>query len=266
VGVCPRGPKQKGFSYKMDVANYVHSTGGRVCININGDRTSYFRTFQGLRQGDPLSPVLFNLDVDTLSTLTTRAAEMGLIKRVMSHLVHEGISHIQYADDTILMVEGDDNSIAHMKFILYCFEWMPGLKINYHKSEAFTFGTEEEDSWRVANMLNCQLGQLPMKYFGIPLNNLNLGTSGFAGVVDKVAKKIPPWKGKNSSSGGRLILSNGYLASLPIYTMGFYLLPKGSHKKMDSIRSRFFWRGARDDFKYHMVKWSAVCRPKQFGG
>jgi hypothetical protein len=105
-----------------------------------------------------------------------------------------------------------------------------------------------------------------MKYFGIPLNNLNLGTRGFAGVVDKVAKKIPPWKGKNSSSGGRLILSNSYLASLPIYTMGFYLLPKGSHKKMDSIRSRFFWRGARDDFKYHMVKWSAVCRPKQFGG
>jgi hypothetical protein len=48
--------------------------------------------------------------------------------------------------------------------------------------------------------------------------------------------------------------------------MGFYLLPKGTHRKMDSIRARLFWRGAGDDFKYHMVKWSAVCRPKQFGG
>jgi hypothetical protein len=60
--------------------------------------------------------VLFNLDVDTLSTLMTRAAEMGLNKEVMSHLVPEGISHIQYADDTILMVEGDANSIAHTIF------------------------------------------------------------------------------------------------------------------------------------------------------
>jgi hypothetical protein len=79
-------------------------------------------------------------------------------------------------------------------------------------------------------------------------------------------KECPPWKGKNISSGGRLILSNSYLASLPVFTMGFYLLPKSTHMKMDIIRSRFFWRGAGEKFKYRMVKWSAVCRPKQFGG
>jgi hypothetical protein len=55
------------------------------------------------------------------------------------------------------MVEVDDKSITHMKFILYCFEWLSELKINYHKSEAFIFGMGEEDSRRVANMLNCQL-------------------------------------------------------------------------------------------------------------
>jgi hypothetical protein len=81
-------------------------------------------------------------------------------------------------------------------------------------------------------------------------------------LVDKVEKRIPPWKGKNSSSGGRLILSNNCLASLPMYTMGFYLLHKCAHKRMDTIRSMFFWRGAGDDFKYHMVKWMVVCRPK----
>jgi hypothetical protein len=101
-----------------------------------------------------------------------------------------------------------------------------------------------------------------MKYLGIPLSGSSLGMGAFAGVVDKVAKRIPPWKGKNSSSGGRLVLSNSCLASLPIYTMGFYLLFKGAHKKMNTIRSRFFWRRAGDDFKYHMVKWSAVCRPR----
>jgi hypothetical protein len=182
--------------------------------------------------------------MDTLSTLMTRAAELGLIKGVMSHLIPEGISHIQYADDTILMVEGDDKSITHMNFILYCFEWLSGLNINYHKSEGHTFGMGEEDSWRVTNMLNCQLGKLPMKYLGISFSDSNLGIGALDGMVDK---------GKNSSSGDRLVLSNSCLASLPIFIMGFYLLSKGTHKKMDSIRSMFYWRGAGDDFKYHMV-------------
>jgi hypothetical protein len=35
---------------------------------------------------------------------------------------------------------------------------------------------------------------------------------------------------------------------------------------MDSIRAKFFWRGPRIEFKYHMVKWQVVCRPKDFGG
>jgi hypothetical protein len=183
---------RKGFPLK-----WIHQTmsivqGGTVCINVNGHRTSYFRTYQGLRQGDPLSPVLSNLVADTLFTLISRAAERGFIKGVMTHLIPEGITYVQYADDTILIVESDGNSIIHMKFILYYFEWLLGLKINYHKNEAFTFGMDEEASRRVANMLNCQLGELPMKYLGIPLNDSSLGMGAFSGVVDKVAKRVPP--------------------------------------------------------------------------
>jgi hypothetical protein len=68
------------------------------------------------------------------------------------------------------------------------------------------------------------------------------------------------------SSRGRLILSNNCLSSLPTYIMGFYLLPSETHRSMNTIRSRFFWRVAGDNFKYHMVKWEAGCRPKEFGG
>jgi hypothetical protein len=68
------------------------------------------------------------------------------------------------------------------------------------------------------------------------------------------------------SSGGRLILTNSSLSNLPIYTMGFYQLPLGIHRRMDQSTARFLWRGSSNNFKYHMVSWLAVCRPKQFGG
>jgi hypothetical protein len=163
------------------------------------------------------------------------------------------------------MVEGDDASITNMKFILYCFECMSGLKINYHKSEAYIFGMDEDNKRRISNMLNCQLRELPMRYLDIPLSDSKLGMGALAEIPGKLQKK-PPWKGRHTSSRGRLTLTNSCLSSLPIYVMGFYLLPPGTHRKMDNLRSNFYWKGASEDLKYHMVKWSAICRPKEFGG
>jgi hypothetical protein len=68
------------------------------------------------------------------------------------------------------------------------------------------------------------------------------------------------------SLGPWLILTHSCLTSLPTYTMGFYLLPLGAHRKMDGVTSKFFWSGASGDFKCRMIKWDAVCRPKEFGG
>jgi hypothetical protein len=164
------------------------------------------------------------------------------------------------------MLEGDDASVINMKFILYCFKWLSSLKINYHKSEPYVFGMENAARVRIANMLNYQLGELPSKYLGIPISDTKLDKNAFEELTGKVAKRILSWRGKQSSSGGRLIFTNNCLSSVPIYTMGFYMLPLGTHRKMDSIISNFFWKDAGDNFKYHMMSWSVVCRPKKFWG
>jgi hypothetical protein len=68
--------------------------GGKVCVNIIGDRTTYFNTYQELRQGDPLSPILFNIIVETLATLMRKTAGQGKIKGVLTHMIPEGITHV----------------------------------------------------------------------------------------------------------------------------------------------------------------------------
>jgi hypothetical protein len=74
--------------------------GEKVCVNVNGERSPYFRTFRGLRQGDHLSPLLFNLVADALGVLLNKAIQKGHIKGVLEDLILGGVSHIQYADDS----------------------------------------------------------------------------------------------------------------------------------------------------------------------
>jgi hypothetical protein len=76
---------------------------GSVAIKVNDDIGHYFQTKKGLRQGDPLSPILFNIVADMLAIMIERAKSDGLFERVIPHLVDGGLSILQYADDTILL-------------------------------------------------------------------------------------------------------------------------------------------------------------------
>lgn len=69
------------------------------------------------------------------------------------------------------MVDGSDKSILNLKIILYCFEWLSGLKINFHKSEVYVFGYDQDGKEKIANMLNCKLCVFPFCYLGIPISD-----------------------------------------------------------------------------------------------
>jgi hypothetical protein len=172
---------------------------------------------------------------------------------------------LQYIDDTIICLEVDDNSIIHTKFFLYCFESLSGLKINYHKSEVMVTGVSDEERVRIANMLNCKEGVLPMKYLGMPVSKTNLYSVDLIYVGVKVERRFPAWQGRYLSSGGKSILIESNLSSLLVYTMGVYLLLEEVHHKMDSARANFYWDAGLKK-KYHMVKWEELANPKDHGG
>jgi hypothetical protein len=115
-------------------------SGGQTTISINGVVGPYFRNKRGVRQGDPISPLLFDLVVDALALILKKSNNAGHIKGVISNLLPRGITHLKYVDNTMIFVEKNDISIANLKFILICFELLSGLKINFHKSEVIVMG------------------------------------------------------------------------------------------------------------------------------
>lgn len=102
---------RKGFPKKW--INWVKACvmRGRVCVNINGERSDFFRTYRGLRQGDPLSPLLFNLVSDALAAIFDNAKRAGILTGLVLEIFPNGITHLQYADDTVIFIPFDTNKL-----------------------------------------------------------------------------------------------------------------------------------------------------------
>jgi hypothetical protein len=75
-------------------------TSGTLSVKINGTMGHYFKSRKGVRQGDPLSPLLFNLAADGLEKMIQTAQSNGLIKGLISEYIKDGVAILQYADDT----------------------------------------------------------------------------------------------------------------------------------------------------------------------
>jgi len=133
--------RMKGFSAEWRAMIHSFVSGGSVVIKVNDDVGHYFQTKKGLRQGDSVSPMLFNIVADMLAVMIERAKVDGQIDGVVNHLVDGGLSILQYADDMILFMDHDLEKARNLKLILSAFEQLSGLKINFHKSELFWRGS-----------------------------------------------------------------------------------------------------------------------------
>jgi hypothetical protein len=258
--------RMKGFSNKW--CQWIDSIvkGGSVCVKVNDEMGHYFQTKKGLRQGDPLSPILFNLIADMLAVLIERSKELSFFDGLVPHLVDDGLSILQYADDTILLLDDDLEKAKNLKLVLSAFEKLSGLKINFHKSELFSFGDTKERVAEYVEMFGCKEGALPFRYLGIPMSYRKLSNKDWRLVEERFQKKLSSWKGKLLSSGGRLVLINSILSSLPMFMMSFFRIPKGVREKLDYYRSRFFWQCDEHKKKYRLAKWSILHKPKSIGG
>lgn len=95
--------------------------GGSVVVKVNKDVGNFFQIKRGLKQGDPLSPILFNL-TDMLTLLIQRANEQKKIHGLVPYFVENGLPILQYVDDTILFMEHDLEEARNLKLVLRTFE------------------------------------------------------------------------------------------------------------------------------------------------
>ena len=92
---------------------------GTVSVKLNNSIDTYIKSYKGVRQGDPLSPILFNFAADGLTRMVNKAQSNNLFSGLIDHIVDKGVAILQYADDTIICLKHSIGDARNLKMLLY---------------------------------------------------------------------------------------------------------------------------------------------------
>ena len=241
-------------------------TSASMSVLINGVPSKPFQMERGLRQGDPLSPFLFVLMGEVLNRMMQRAASLNLFKGVSVGKDGLHLTHLQFADDTLVFCEAEQEYLLKIKNVLLSFQAFSGLMVNFHKSGLIVIGKEADWGQQAANLLECKLVQLPMTYLGIPLGANMRKRASWQCIIDKIHKRLQTWKCSCLSRAGRVVLIKSVLNSLPIYYLSLFRMPKKVAEEIVSLQRKFLWGGNKEGRPMSLVRWDLVQQSKEKGG
>ncbi|KAK6149326.1 hypothetical protein DH2020_016851 [Rehmannia glutinosa] len=198
----------------------------RIYVLLNGTPVGYFPCFKGVRQGDPLSPLLFCIAEEVLGRLIEVA--MDRAEEVLGR--PRGIvfpSSILYADDIVIMSGASSANARILLQILTLYADISGQAFNPRKSKVY-FGSRVSNHvrGRVQSIMGIHLGAFPMTYLGAPIFKGVPKAAVLQPVFDKVILKFRIWKGTSLSLARRVCLVNSVITSSLVHTMMVYKWPR----------------------------------------
>jgi hypothetical protein len=152
-------------------------------VLLNGTPGERITHRRGLRQGDPLSPMLFILVMDVLGHLFSKAAEEGMLQPLAQRYLPHQIS--LYVDDVALFIRPQQEDIAVTIDILHMFGVASSLKTNLQKSNVLPIRCGEDELQIVQKQQPCPLADFPCKYLRLPLALEKLKKEDIQPIIDK---------------------------------------------------------------------------------
>ena len=175
---------------------------------VNDTSKGFFQSSRGLRQGYPCLPYLIVIVMEVFSSFFKRVVDGGFMSscRVKGRS-EEGvqISHLLFADDTLVFCQASQDQLTYLSWLLMWFEAMSGLRINLEKSELIPV-------WRVENIddlaldFGCRVGNLSSTYLGLLLGAPFKSVSMWDGVEERFRRRLAMWKKQYLSKGRRATL------------------------------------------------------------
>ncbi|XP_057803363.1 uncharacterized protein LOC131018665 [Salvia miltiorrhiza] len=239
----------------------------RLSILYNGELCGYFGCSRGVRQGDPLSPILFGIAEDALSALFSNCQRSGHLAPMQLSRGAPFPTHLFYADDILIFCKATKQNAKTLHKILEYYGHMSGQVFSPSKSHIFFSDKVTSSTKRkVSRHLPLATGSLPFVYLGVPIFRGKPKTSHLRAIHDRIINKFGHWKGIQLSMAGRLCLINSVISSSLTHSMLVYRWPQDLLKSLDSSCRNFLWSGDIRKTPGCSVSWDRVCSHKSEGG
>lgn len=243
----------------------LHSA--KLSILINGAPEGYFSCSQGVRQGDPLSPLLFCVAEEVLSKMIARAANSGELSSLFLGRNISFPSHLLYADDVIVFCRATQANCRALLRIFTQYAAWSGQVFNPQKSRAY-FSTyiSRARRLRMCRLLGIVEGSLPFTYLGVPLFRGAPRVRHLQALADSIISKFSKWKGSSLSMAGRVCLVQSVIQGAFVHSMMIYRWPVSLLKRMEASIRNFVFTGNILKKAIVSVSWKKCCAPKLEGG
>ena len=221
-------------------------------VLINGEPRGFIAPSRGIRQGDPLSPYLFLLCAEGLSALLRKAEANNSLKGIKSSRQGVCISHLLFADDSLLFCCATVNECQRLTTLLGKYEAASGQSINRQKTTLFfSRNTKPEVRNAIQQLLGARVMTECEKYLGLPMSGGKSKVNTFKGLQEKIMKRVMGWKEKFISKAGREILIKTVAQAIPTYSMCLFKLPRTICDNINSLLAKYWWGQHQGEKRIH---------------
>jgi mannosylglycoprotein endo-beta-mannosidase len=233
--------EKRGFParFRNWIAALLATASSRVLLN--GVAGLPIKHGRGIRQGDPLSPLLFVFSIDTLAQILERATAHSLLHKLKGrgNIIRTSL----YADDAAIFVSPIKEDIQNLSCILHNFGKVTGLSTNFLKTSVVPIRCANLDLEDILHGIPAKRESFPIRYLGLPLTVRCLKRGDIQHFEDKCAGKLPTWNGKYITTAGRASLVNSVIASQAIYYLTPLSIPASTITFINKIERAFLWAG-----------------------
>jgi hypothetical protein len=236
-------------------------------VVVNGNLVGNIQPTKGIRQGDPISPYLFLLCVEVLSTLLHKAEQRGVITGVPTSPKGPRLSHLFFADDSLLFCKANSVEWRQLMKKLGVYEAGLGQKLNLNKTSIF-FSRNTSNERKQEILLQSGLSEATRidSYLGLPIVVGKSKRLAFNDIVERVSKRLSNWKVKFLSQAGKEVLLKAVVQAIPTYSMRVFQLPISLCKELNKMMQNFWWTHMSKRSHIHWMSWEKMGWSKSVGG